>query len=157
MCTADEFDDLIRKRAIPVKAFLLDQSVLAGVGNLYADEILYQAKIHPSQYTQTLTDVEITQVYNAVVDVMETACNVNADSSQFPDTWLFHHRYNGKKKSKKAPTLPDGSLIEFETVGGRTSAFVPSQQILREGESTKKKSTPTKKKTTKKRKAEESE
>lgn len=50
-----------------------------------------------------------------------------ADSEQFPEEWLFKHRW-GKGKKNQASVLPNGNKIVFLTVGGRTSAVVPSVQ-----------------------------
>lgn len=126
---ADVFNQLVLRRAVPVKALLLDQSFSAGVGNWVADEILYQAKIHPAQYTNTLTQDELTALYENLKYVCETAVKLEADESKFPEDWLMTYRWSkGKKTSQK---LPNGLSLKFETVGGRTSAFAPCRQILR--------------------------
>lgn len=108
---------------------MLDQSFSAGVGNWVADEVLYQAKIHPAQYTNTLTEDELAALYDKLKFVCETAVKKEADESKFPEDWLMKYRWNkGKKTGQK---LPNGVSLKFETVGGRTSAFAPSRQILR--------------------------
>ncbi|KAI7890599.1 DNA glycosylase/AP lyase [Mucor mucedo] len=125
----DIFNRLVLRRAVPVKALLLDQSFSAGVGNWVADEVLYQAKIHPAQYTNTLTMDELTALYEKLKFVCETAVKKEADESKFPEDWLMKYRWNkGKKTGQK---LPNGVSLKFETVAGRTSAFAPSRQILR--------------------------
>lgn len=129
MPSFDIFSQLVLRRAVPIKALLLDQSFSAGVGNWVADEVLYQAKIHPAQYTNTLTTDELLALYEKIKYVCETAVNVEADASKFPADWLMTYRWNKGKKTNK--TLPNGLLLEFETVGGRTSAFAPSVQVLR--------------------------
>lgn len=127
--TREVFDKLVLKRAVPVKALLLDQSFSAGVGNWVADEVLFQAMIHPSQYTNTLVESELSELYNKLKYVCETAVSVEADESKFPEDWLMKYRWNkGKKTNGK---LPNGLTLKFETVGGRTSAFAPSRQKLR--------------------------
>jgi formamidopyrimidine-DNA glycosylase len=127
--TAEMFNKMVLKRAVPVKALLLDQSFSAGVGNWVADEILYQSRIHPAQYTNTLNEDELTELYNKLKFVCETAVSAEADESKLPHDWLMKYRWGKGKKRKQM--LPNGLALQFETVGGRTSAFVPSRQKLR--------------------------
>ncbi|CAG8511679.1 9772_t:CDS:10, partial [Scutellospora calospora] len=122
------FKEKTLKRHCPIKALLLDQSFSAGVGNWIADETLYQSRIHPAQYANTLSDEQITALYENLVYVCKTAVEVNADASLFPSSWLFHYRWG--KGNKVGAFMPDGEKILFETVGGRTTAIVPSVQIL---------------------------
>ena len=91
------------------------------------DEILYHAKIHPEQYSNTLGDDQIKELNSAIHYVCSTSVDLLADSDKFPEDWLFKHRWSkGKKNSTSA--LPNGEKIVFLTVGGRTSAVVPSVQ-----------------------------
>jgi formamidopyrimidine-DNA glycosylase len=60
----------MRRANTTIKAALLDQSVVAGVGNIYADEALWGAKIHPSRLVKTITDKEFERLYNEVRYVM---------------------------------------------------------------------------------------
>lgn len=114
-----------------VKARLLDQAaVISGVGNWVADEVLYQAGIHPEAVCCELSDAQVAALHAALSDVLQTACRVNADASRFPKEWLFHYRWG---KGKGAAHVPGGGLITFLTVGGRTSAVVVAKQ--RKGES----------------------
>ena len=90
---------------------------------------MYQASIHPSAPGPSLSDTQIVALYNALLDVLRTACSCGADSQRFPANWLFHHRW-AKKGSSSSSTPHDsaGERISFETVGGRTSAIVLSRQ-----------------------------
>lgn len=69
--TEAEFDKLIRARRRPVKSALLDQSFLAGVGNIYADEACFRAGIRPSRWTNRLTVRERRALYSAIREVLE--------------------------------------------------------------------------------------
>lgn len=62
-----------RKVKSPIKAALLDQTVIAGVGNIYADESLWGAKIHPLRKVATITDEEFDKLYHELRDVMNLA------------------------------------------------------------------------------------
>ncbi|KAI7904897.1 uncharacterized protein BX663DRAFT_535670 [Cokeromyces recurvatus] len=141
----EQFKQLVTRRAVPVKALLLDQSFSAGVGNWVADEILYQAMIHPAQYTNTLTDKELDDMYNKMKYVCELAVQVEADESKFPEDWLMKHRWNKGKNNEVKGKLPNGLELKFETVGGRTSAFAPARQKLRVSIQTKRKTITVKK------------
>ena len=111
---------------MPVKALMLDQANISGIGNWVADEILYQARIHPEQYSYTFSSAQITALHKAMMDVCGTAVGVLADSSQFPETWLMRYRWDKGKKDKNV--LPNGDKIVHLKVGGRTSAIVPRLQ-----------------------------
>lgn len=90
------------------------------------DEVLYQARIHPEQYSNTFSEAQINALHDSLVQVCTTACETLADSSQFPENWLMKHRWN--KGKKNANVLPNGEKIIHLKVGGRTSAVVPSVQ-----------------------------
>lgn len=124
--TSEWLASRLRSKRVPVKALLLDQFVISGIGNWVADETLYQARIHPEQYSNTLSRSQAQSLHKAMTEVCTTACNLLADSSKFPDHWLMRHRWDkGKKEGNK---LPNGDKIVHLTVGGRTSAIVPSVQ-----------------------------
>ncbi|KAI9736502.1 MAG: hypothetical protein M1818_006012 [Claussenomyces sp. TS43310] len=118
---------LMKKKHVPVKALLLDQANISGIGNWVGDEIMYHAKLHPEQYSDTFSDAQLRQLHTSILHICKTAVDLLADSSQFPDEWLFKHRW-GKGKKDSPTTLPNGAKITFITVGGRTSCVVPSVQ-----------------------------
>ncbi|XXG95971.1 hypothetical protein Hte_002248 [Hypoxylon texense] len=120
----------MRSRHVPVKALLLDQSTVSGIGNWVGDEILYQAKLHPEQYCDDFSDADVATLYEAVRRVCQTAVDKLGDSDEFPADWLFRHRW-GKGKKDSPTTLPNGDRITHITVGGRTSCVVPSVQKKR--------------------------
>jgi formamidopyrimidine-DNA glycosylase len=124
--TVDFLSQLLRKKKVPVKALLLDQANISGVGNWVADEILYQARIHPEQYSNTFDDEQIKRIHDNLIGVCTTACELLADSSRFPENWLMKYRWD--KGKKDANVLPNGAKIVHLKVGGRTSAVVPSVQ-----------------------------
>ena len=99
----------------------------SGILIVFSDELLYNARIHPEQYSNTLSDDQITQLHKSLHYVCDLAVETLADSSKFPKEWLFKHRW---QKGKKDATmkLADGTKFVYLTVGGRTSAVVPSVQ-----------------------------
>ena len=124
--TVEWLTELLRRKRVPVKALLLDQANISGIGNWVADETMYQAKLHPEQYSNTFSDEQIKRLHDAIVYVCGTAVDALAESDKFPKDWLMKYRWDkGKKTGGK---LPNGAKITFLTVGGRTSAVVPSVQ-----------------------------
>ncbi|KAF3909835.1 hypothetical protein ABW21_db0204090 [Orbilia brochopaga] len=148
------FTQILMKRKVPVKALLLDQAFISGVGNWVGDEILFHAHIHPEQYSNTLSEAQQKQLYQSTLHICQTACDLLGDSSKFPPDWLFKYRWG---KGKKGNKLPSGEKIDFVKVGGRTSAYVKSRQKATGGTAVKKEAESddgeTPKKSTKKRKA----
>jgi formamidopyrimidine-DNA glycosylase len=102
------------------------QANVSGIGNWVGDEVMYQARLHPEQYSNTFSDEQIKRLHDAIMYVCDTAVEANGDSDAFPKDWLMKHRW-GKGK-KEASKLPTGEKITFLKVGGRTSAIVPSVQ-----------------------------
>ena len=147
--TEEWLAEKLGSKRVPIKALLLDQANISGIGNwvgsvllgsyldhiIYAsnadllgrDEIMYDAKIHPEQYSNTLTTAQIKQLHKSIHYVCSFAVDNLADSSKFPEEWLFKHRW-GKGKKDSTTTLPNGSKFVYLTVGGRTSCVVPSVQ-----------------------------
>ncbi|KAI9792612.1 MAG: hypothetical protein M1833_001065 [Piccolia ochrophora] len=124
--TLEWFTKKVQSKRVPVKAFLLNQANISGVGNWVGDEILYHARIHPEQYTNSLSSAQTAQLHSSLIHICTTAVDLLVDSAQFPETWLENYRWDkGKKTGSK---LPNGAKIVFLTVGGRTSAVVPSVQ-----------------------------
>ncbi|KAJ1570053.1 hypothetical protein HK096_004090 [Nowakowskiella sp. JEL0078] len=123
----DVFTHQIKKRKLPIKALLLDQSFSAGIGNWLADEILFQSQIHPAQRTDDLSDENIQKLHEKMEFIVKKAVELDADSSKFPSDWIFDQRWN---KGKKVVSYINEEKIEFVTVAGRTSAIVPTIQKL---------------------------
>jgi formamidopyrimidine-DNA glycosylase len=116
-----------RSRHVPIKALLLDQAMISGIGNWVGDEVLYQARLHPEQYCDEFSEKEIKKLYEAVRHVCQTAVDKLADSDEFPSDWLFRYRW-GKGAANSTKALPNGEKLAFMTVGGRTSCFAPRLQ-----------------------------
>lgn len=125
--TEDYLRQKMQSRHVPVKALLLDQTHISGIGNWVADEVLYQSKLHPEQYCNDFSEKEIRTLYEAIRYVCQTAVDKLGDSDEFPDDWLFNYRWcKGSKGASSA--LPSGEKLSFITVGGRTSCYAPARQ-----------------------------
>lgn len=113
--TVGEFSDLIGSRKGTVKTALMNQSVLAGLGNVYVDELLFQAGLHPESETSKLGEDDLRRLFRSMRRVMDRAIDRQADPGRLPDTWLLPHR---------EPDVPcprgDGTIRRWE-VGGRAT------------------------------------
>ncbi|XP_054784953.1 LOW QUALITY PROTEIN: formamidopyrimidine-DNA glycosylase [Prosopis cineraria] len=123
--TLEGLTESLRKKKTEIKALLLDQSFISGIGNWVADEVLYQARIHPRQTASSLSKENCSTLCKCIKEVIEKAVEVGADSSQYPAGWIFHSR-----EKKPGEAFVDGKKIEFTTAGGRTTAYVPELQKL---------------------------
>jgi formamidopyrimidine-DNA glycosylase len=121
---ARELQRLLAKRRAPLKAVLLDQSLFAGVGNWIADEVLFQARLRPDREAASLRPEETARLRERLLAIVKRAVAVDADSDRFPKSWLFHYRWG---KNREARTR-SGEKIIHATIGGRTTAWVPSRQ-----------------------------
>ena len=117
----------MKSRHVPIKALLLDQATLSGIGNWVGDEVLYQAKLHPEQYCDEFNDKQVGELYRAIHYVCQLAVDKLGDSDEFPEDWMFHYRWDNRPS---APTshLPNGEKLAFLKVGGRTSCYAPNVQ-----------------------------
>ena len=86
----------------------MDQAYFAGVGNWVADEVLFQAHIHPNEIisSKISKDLEyvhpvIKQLYDSLIYVCEEAVRVEGDVAKFPDDWLMLHRWGKGRKEKE--------------------------------------------------------
>jgi formamidopyrimidine-DNA glycosylase len=107
------FKAIIGKHRGAVKAILLNQQLIAGIGNLYADEILFRARIHPA--TEAARD--LTGLFRAMRYVLEKAIALKTDFNRLPKSWLLTHR----GKAGRCPHC--GRALKSATIGGRTSWF----------------------------------
>ena len=122
--TTRELAAILARRKAPIKAVLLNQSVLAGVGNWIADEVCYQSGIDPRRPARELKPAEVRKLGAKLRQVIRKAVSVSADSNRFPRTWLFHHRWGRDPEARTGR----GEPVVFDTVGGRTTAWVPTRQ-----------------------------
>jgi len=68
--TLEKFKKMLANKKTKVKSFLIDQKNIAGIGNVYVQDILFEAKLHPNRKISTLTEKEINDLYNAVRNVL---------------------------------------------------------------------------------------
>jgi formamidopyrimidine-DNA glycosylase len=132
LVSAEEFAARIRSRNAQIKALLLDQSVLRGVGNIYADESLWRAKIHPLRRGGELSKKQAQVLRRVLQDVLRKAILARGSSiSDFldaegqPGEYQRHHRAYGREGKR---CYRCGAAIRRVIVAGRSSYFCPKCQ-----------------------------
>jgi formamidopyrimidine-DNA glycosylase len=128
----EEFSASIGQRHARIKALLLDQSVLRGVGNIYADESLWKAKIHPAHLGTRLKPEQLRLLYAALQQILRKAIDLHGSSiSDFldaegePGEYQQHHRVYGREGK---PCSRCKTVIRRIIVAGRSSYFCPNCQ-----------------------------
>ena len=109
-----------------VKAALMDQSAMAGIGNIFADEILFQAKLHPATPASRLTVRETERLFRQTRKVLETAIDCGAGSEQFQDRLPKRSLLPQRKKGGHCPRC--GAALELFKASGRTGYFCAACQ-----------------------------
>ncbi len=128
----EDFIALFRNRKTPIKAALLNQSLLHGVGNIYADEALFHAGIRPTRHAGRLTRDELTRLRAALIKVLKHAIKLGGSSvSDYVDAegvagffQLHHHVYSRTGEPCRVCKTP----IKRVVIGGRSTHFCPTCQ-----------------------------
>jgi formamidopyrimidine-DNA glycosylase len=118
----DAFKALFEKRRGTIKSALMDQRFIAGLGNVYTDEILFHARIDPRRRAGHLANAELGELHRALLHVLRLAIERQADPDELPDSWLLPHR------STEARCPRCGARIEKVETAGRTGYRCPKCQ-----------------------------
>lgn len=133
--TAEQFRERFSRRARSnIKAALLDQTVIAGVGNIYADESLWGAKIHPQRLVNSLSDKEFDDLYREVRAVLKLSIEKGGSSNRnYVNASGEKGKYMDFAKVFRREGLPCprcGTIIEKIRVAGRGTHYCPHDQVL---------------------------
>jgi formamidopyrimidine-DNA glycosylase len=116
------FRRIAAKRRGAVKALLMTQEIIAGMGNLYADETLYRASIHPRRPVDALSDAEVKAIFAGMRAILKEAIAFKSRGGDWPARWLTQHREEGDR----CPRC--GGSIQRTVVFGRTTYFCGKHQ-----------------------------
>lgn len=129
--TFEKFKEVLPKRG-KIKQILMDQEVIAGIGNIYSDEILWQAKIHPFRDVSKISEEELKGIYQAIKEILPKAIKVGGESiSDYRrpsgekggfDSLRKVYRREGEKCSRC------GAIIKKIKLAGRSAHFCPNCQ-----------------------------
>lgn len=127
------FKNLLKKRPnAKIKPLLMDQKFIAGIGNIYSDEILFASLVHPLRQAKTLEENEIKLIYQNIKKILEEAIKYKGSSVQYyldacgqkGDYARRHKVY--QKDGQKCPRC--SAIIKRLKLGGRSAHFCPSCQ-----------------------------
>jgi formamidopyrimidine-DNA glycosylase len=118
----DTFKEILEGRRGSIKTTLMNQKIIAGIGNVYSDEILFQAKIYPFSTIDTLTEKELKEIYKKMNWVFKKAIEANVEADKFPEKFLLTNRDVGAK----CPIC--GGTIKSEKYSGRTAYYCGDHQ-----------------------------
>ena len=128
----ESFINLFRGRKTPIKSALLNQKLLSGVGNIYADESLFRAAIRPRRRTASLTREELRRLYRALQEVLQEAIALGGSSvSDYVGAdgeegfFQLQHRVYGRQGE---PCLVCKTPIKRRVIAGRSSHYCPHCQ-----------------------------
>lgn len=128
----DRFEKLFRGRKTPIKSALLNQSLLSGVGNIYADEALFRAGIRPRRRAASLNQENLRRLYLAVQEVLKEAIALGGSSiSDYVDAdgeegfFQLQHRVYGREGE---PCLVCRTPVKRVVIAGRSSHYCPRCQ-----------------------------
>ena len=116
------FRRILNGRRGAVKALLMTQEIIAGMGNLYVDETLYRASIHPRRAVDALTAAEVKAIFTGIRGVLKEAIAFKSRGGDYPGRWLTKHREEGDR----CPRC--GGTIQRTVVFGRTTYFCGKHQ-----------------------------
>jgi formamidopyrimidine-DNA glycosylase len=120
--TPKKFAALLEKRRGAVKSLLMSQEIIAGLGNLYVDETLYQTSIHPRRPVDRLKDAEVRAIHATIRRILRETIARHAREAELPRAYLYHHREVGER----CPRC--GGTIQRTVVFGRTTYFCAKHQ-----------------------------
>jgi len=129
----DRFITLFRHRKTPIKSALLNQKILSGVGNIYADEALFRAKVRPRRRASSLTRAELEKLHAGLIQVLREAIKAGGSSiNDYVDAegkegfFQLKHRVYGRENK---PCYVCKTPIKRVIIAGRSSHYCPHCQL----------------------------
>jgi formamidopyrimidine-DNA glycosylase len=134
--SSSEFINIFKKRKGRIKSALLNQQIIAGLGNIYTDESLFEAKIHPSQKVNSLKASKLKDLHKAIRKVLNKAIKAGGSSIEnYSDIdgrigrFQLHHKVYGREGEKCKSC---GAKIKRIKINQRSSYFCPSCQQVKD-------------------------
>jgi len=120
--SVEKFLELFSSKRGMIKTALMDQSLLAGIGNVCSDEILFQSRIHPKTPVNDLKKEQLKKIYDNMHSVLKTKIEAGLSPDGLPNSYILKHRSEGAQ----CPSC--GSKIKKIKVGGRSAYYCPNCQ-----------------------------
>lgn len=121
----NSFRDILSEKRGMLKSALMDQKTIAGIGNIYSDEIFFDAGIHPARKVKELSDNQLQSLYSSLRKVLKKAIESKADPDRMPRTWLLPNREEGRKCPRCGGEIVTGKIA------GRTSYLCSNHQTIK--------------------------
>lgn len=125
--TSSYLSSVCRNRKVAIKTLLLNQNLISGIGNIYADEALFAAKIKPDREAGSLSEKEIKRLHQAIRDVLQRSIeNCGTTFRDFRDGYNQsgqYQRYLHVYGKTNEPCTRCGSAIKKDRIGGRSSHY----------------------------------
>lgn len=118
----NDFLKSLNGRRGTLKSTLMNQKIIAGIGNVYSDEILFQEKLHPTTKITDLDDEQLRRVFKTMRQVLAQVIETSIEPQEMPDSLMTHYR----RRDMKCPSCKGD--IEKIKVAGRSAYFCPSCQ-----------------------------
>jgi len=118
----DAFMERAQKKKGMIKSALMDQSFISGIGNIYSDEICFQAGFHPKTKINDLSEIQLVRLFHAMNDVLQTAIEHHAIPEKMPAHFIIPRR----KEGEYCPRC--GGAIKKDKRSGRGFYFCPHCQ-----------------------------
>jgi formamidopyrimidine-DNA glycosylase len=133
--TLKAFQDVLKERSTKIKPLLLNQEYIVGIGNIYVDESLYLAGVHPEREAQSLSRQETAKLHEAIIQTLKDAVEAGGSSIKSyvngqGEIGMFQHQLKMYGRKGEA-CLTCGSAIEKTVVAGRGTHFCPICQPLK--------------------------
>ncbi|HOP65695.1 MAG TPA: DNA-formamidopyrimidine glycosylase [Bacilli bacterium] len=130
--TADYLLNKLKNKSITIKTLLLDQSIISGLGNIYANEVLFAAKINPFKKGQDISKKEAERIVKASNEIISKAImmggtTIKSYTSSLGVTGMFQQELKVHKRDKEKCCVC-GSVIEKQKLNGRTVYYCPKCQ-----------------------------
>jgi len=132
--TLKRFKEVIKNKKGKVKQVLMDQSVISGIGNIYASEILWQAKVHPEKSVAKLNEKELELIYKAIKKILKLAVKLGGESfSDYRKPDGSKGDFDTERKAYKREgqkCYRCGTKIKRQKISQRSAFFCPTCQKL---------------------------
>jgi formamidopyrimidine-DNA glycosylase len=131
--TENHFKEMLTGRKVGIKSFLIDQKNIAGIGNVYVQDILFRARLHPNRRTSTLSEEEMRGLYKAILKTLSRSIKLGGLAYE-RDLYGHSGRFASKdflvgyKEGKPCPTC--GTTIEKIKTGSTATYICPKCQVV---------------------------
>jgi formamidopyrimidine-DNA glycosylase len=126
---------LLQKPKSRVKPVLMDQTLITGIGNIYSDEILFEAGVHPESHPGKIPDPVLKKMFTAALKILRKGINFGGDSDSdyrniYGEKGKFQHTHKAYRQTGKPCPKKDRGMIERKMIAGRSAHFCSVHQKL---------------------------